>query len=184
MHTPYYLNMRNSGRNSGFTLIELLVVVTLSIVLMLAASAIFMTFLISNTKTSTNQLVKSEGDFALSQMEFLLRNALELLPNINGDTCTANMSEIVLKSNDNGITTLFTETDNGAAKIASNSGVYLTSGSIELSSEPVFNCIQSADKLSNYVNISFTLRKGTPGIDQARDIVEETFTTGVNLRSF
>ena len=45
-------NMELSQVNQGFTLIELLVVVSLSVMLMLGASALFMTFLVSNTKNS------------------------------------------------------------------------------------------------------------------------------------
>lgn len=171
---------------NGFTLVELLVVVTLSIMLMLAASAMFFMFLIGNTKTVAIQRVKSEGEFALSQMEFLLRNAVELVDNSNGDTCTQNMTDIVLVSIDNGVTTLFAEEDptDGLMKIASNSGTYMTSAAVELTNGPEFDCVQGADGVSQYVTIQFSLRRGTPGIDQPRDIVEKTFTTGVNVRSY
>lgn len=172
---------------SGFTLIEVMIVVSLSVLLMLTASSLFMTFLIGNTKTTTTQLVKAEGEYALNQMEFLLRNAVELLPNTDDETCVTDMEDIRFKSYDNGITTLMRETDptdSNKAKIASNSGVYLTSGAVELVSGPLFDCSQTPDGLSQYITIAFQLRKGTPGIDQPRDIVVQDFLTSVNLRSF
>lgn len=181
------LKLSAHSHQAGFTLIEVLIVVSLSVLLMLTASSLFMTFLIGNTKTTTTQLVKAEGEYALNQMEFLLRNAIELMPNSNDEICEPNMDEITLKSFDNGITTLMRETDpsdSNLVKIASNSGVYLTSGAVELTSGPVFNCSETPDGLSQYVTITFQLRKGTPGIDQPRDIVVQDFLTSVNLRSY
>lgn len=176
-----------AASQTGFTLIEVLIVVSLSVLLMLAASSLFMTFLIGNTKTTTMQLVKAEGEYALSQMEFLLRNAIQLLPNSEDDVCVPNMDEIRFKSIDDGITTLTREidsSDGNRPKIASNSGIYLTSGAVDLVAGPVFNCSQTSDGLSQYITITFQLRKGTPGIDQARDIVTQDFSAGVNLRSY
>jgi hypothetical protein len=118
-------------------------------------------------------------------MAFLLRNALELEANSFGQVCQEDMAEISFISLDNQITTLGSNTDSAddAAKIASNSG-YLTSAGVDLIAGPEFDCTESADGANQYVTITFTLRKGTPGIDEPRDIVEETFTTGVNVRSF
>lgn len=175
---------------AGFTLIELLVVVTLSIMLMLAASALFFMFLIGNTKAGAEQRVKTEGEYALGQMTFLLRNALELKANSAGQTCEENMEEIAFVSLDGAQTTLLSEVDpsDDLNKIASNSGTYLTSDAVELltGSETglEFDCVESGDGVNQFITINFTLRKGTPGIDEARDIVEESFTAGVNVRRF
>ncbi len=170
---------------TGFTIIELLVVVTLSVMLMLGATALFLTFLVGNTRTNAEQSVKAEGEYALAQMEFLLRNAVELISNSYGQECQASMQEIALLSYDGGVTYLFGEADaQGQTKIASNSGVYLTSNDVEVTTGPIFNCEASDDGLIQYVDISFTLRKGTPGINQPSEIVEQTFSTGVNVRSY
>lgn len=176
---------KQSIKQAGFTLIELLVVVTLSIMLMLAASALFFMFLISNTKAGAVQRVKNEGEYALEQMSFLLRNALELQPNNLDQVCEENMSQISFISIDNQITTLgsYVDPSDGATKISSNSG-YLTSSGVDVVSGPEFDCTESSDGANQYVTITFILRKGTPGIDEPRDIVQETFTTGVNVRSF
>ncbi|HEX7017377.1 MAG TPA: type II secretion system protein [Patescibacteria group bacterium] len=170
---------------NGFTLIELLIVTTLSIMLMLTAAALFTTFLISNNRTDSSQLVKSNGEYALGQMEFLLRNAIELLPNSQAETCTAGMTEITFRSVDDGTTTLFQEEDqNGIARIASNSGQFITSESVELVSGLTFDCVESPDKVQQYITISFTLQKAATSFGNDEVDVQQTFTTGVNIRTF
>lgn len=170
---------RLSSPTEGFTLIELLVVTTLSIMLMLGATAIFLTFLVSNTKTSGSQLIKNEGKYAQNQIEFLIRNAVTVIINDFNQVCDTNMSQIRLKAADNGLTLLFSEN----SKIASNSGTYLTSSSVDLIEGPIFNCSKSDDGVSYHVGYTFTLRKGTPGLDEATEIQTETFSGAAQIRS-
>lgn len=161
----------------GFTLIELLIVVTLSVVLLLTASTLFATLLIGNTKTTSSTLVKQEGSAALSQIEFLLRNATDV------PTCTS--TSMSIKSLDGGTTIIAAQQDasDSRYKIASNSARFLTSGSVELVGNTInVSCSQSSG-LAKYVTFSFTLRKGQPGVDQAREIVEQTFSSAVSIRS-
>lgn len=170
---------------NGFTLIELLIVTTLSIMLMLGAAALFTTFLVSNNRTTTSEVLKSDGEYALSQMEFLLRNAVELLPNSLNETCTTGMTEITFKSIDDGTTTLLAEDDSdGIARIASNSGQFITSSSVDLVAGPTFDCVESPDRVQQYITISFTLRKAVSSFGASENQVQETFMTGVNLRTF
>jgi prepilin-type N-terminal cleavage/methylation domain-containing protein len=179
------LTSQYKKQTRGFTLIEMMVVISLMVMLMLTAASLFFTTLIGTSKTNVTTQVKEEGDFAISQIEFLLRNAIELVPNSSGQTCQSGMESIAFKSYDNGITELLKEedpSDNNSEKIASNSGIYLTSSRVELINGPSFNCTQANDGSAPHITTSFTIRKGTPGIDQARDIVEETFTSGVSLR--
>jgi Tfp pilus assembly protein FimT len=170
----------------AFTIVEMLVVISLTVLLMLTATSLFLAMIIGNTKGTVTQKVKSEGEYALSQIEFLLRNAVSLQPNLSAQTCATGMDSISLKSIDNGVTTLAKETDpeDGFEKIASNAGIYLTSGATEITAGPTFDCRQSDDGSKTYVTVSFTLRKGTPGVDKPRDIVEQPFSTGVSLRTY
>ncbi len=185
--------MRQSQR--GFTLIELLIVVTLSVMLLLTASTLFITLLIGNTKTNSLSLIKTEGTAAIAQMEFLLRNALELQQNADGQTCQPSMTSVVVKGFDGGLYTLTALEDppgSGTYKVASTSATattYLTTAAVELiqngpnpDDRVMFNCSQSGAG-GTAVDVSFTLRKGIPGIDQAKDIVEQTFTTTTRLRN-
>lgn len=184
---------------NGFTLVELLIVVSLSVIIMLAASSLFMTLLIGNTKTSTTKLIKDEGDYAMSQMEFMIRNATNLVqvddawntanacqtaasPSVLR-TCDATMCALGVQSHDGGVTVLGKIMDGSDAKIGSNSA-YLTSDNIRLVAGPTFTCTDDSSGVGRYIGISFTLRKGTPGVDQPRDIVEQTFTAGAQIRSY
>lgn len=171
---------------AGFTFIELLIVVTLSVMLLLTASSLFLTLLIGSGKANSGTLIKQQGNVAMQQIDFLLRNAVDLKPNSTGQICEPTMTEVVIQSLDGGSTTLTARLDAGDSKykIASNSS-YLTSGSVEIVGDALnITCVQGTDLLNRYLTISFTLRKGVPGVDQARDIVEETFTISSNLRSF
>lgn len=169
---------------TGFTLIELVVAVGISVIIMLSAASLFMIMLVSNTKTSTNQSVRNEGEYALQQMEFLLRNAIDIQPNQFLETCQTDMSEIKFLSLDGGVTTLSQVLDdNDVPRIASNSSNFLTSESVELTSGPTFNCYQSSDLSNTYINFSFTLKKNALSFNQNENATEETFMTGVGIRS-
>jgi prepilin-type N-terminal cleavage/methylation domain-containing protein len=181
-------NPHSSGRQSqhGFTLIEILVVVSLSVIITLGAAGLFFTTLISNSKKNVLTTVKDEGDYALSQIEFLLRNAVSLQANPNSPTdpiCDTGMSSITLKSIDNGITTLSIQNNKIASQSASTgTPVYLTSTATQLSNLS-FNCEQASQNYGTYVTISFTLSKTSPDFNQPTP-VQDTFTTSVNIRSF
>lgn len=182
---PKFKSYKLPNFQSGFTLIELLIVTTLSIMLMLGAAALFTTFLIGNNRATTSETLKTDGEYAMSQMEFLLRNAVELLPNSLNQTCQSGMDEISFKSIDDGTTTFFAEDDdNGITRIASNSGQFLTSDSVTLTAGPTFHCVESPDRVQQYITISFTLRKAATSFGATETGVEETFTSGVNLRTF
>lgn len=178
---------------AGFTLIELMVVITLMVMLMLTASSVLFTTLVGTGKTGTSSLIKQEGDFAIDQIEFLLRNAIDLRPAVQGDlsevTCAPSMDTITFKNYDNGITTLSLLEDpseGNSLKIASSSAngdAFLTSSRVEVVNGPVFSCTQSGDGSGTHIDVQFTLRKGTPGLDQARDIIEQTFQASVNVRN-
>lgn len=187
---PKTVATRLQHTSSGFTFIELLVVISLTVVIMLSVTSLFMIFLVSNSRTSTEQVVKSEGDSALQQMTLLLRNAVRLVDNGQGQTCASNMDRITFVSLDGGTTTFeaISASTGAPVQIASNSA-YLTSTDVEVipnegGSQPLFSCQSSPDGRRQYVTTTFTLRKGTPGVDQVRDIVQQRFQSGVLLRNF
>jgi prepilin-type N-terminal cleavage/methylation domain-containing protein len=181
------MNNPTESKKAGFTMIELLVVVSLSVILMLAASALFLSFLLNRTKITAIKQVKDEGQYALNRMEFMIRNALEIVPTANYPTgCEPDMSEIAIRSLDGEITRFFTEEDSsdGHVKIASNSGVYLTSATVTITDGVRFTCTQPGDGSTQHVRIFFALRRGTPGLSEAREMAQSEFQTAVSVRSF
>lgn len=178
---------RPTGAN-GFTLIELLVVVSLTILLMMTAVAVFMSFLVSNSKLGALNLVKSEGDYALSQLEFFIRNSigLETTPEIE-NTCEAGMAAIAVRSIDGEVTVFSLEPDpddNNLTKVASASAqgvVFLTSSAVEVG-ELIFDCAQSDFGGSTRVNISLTIDRATESEDE-REMASQVFQTSTGVRS-
>ncbi len=156
---------------------------------MLTVTTMFMTFLIASNKASISQRVKSEGESALSQIEFLMRNTKRLVPGLDGATTCNNDSEnpmtnIALEGLDGYVTTLqaYPEED---PKIASHSTAiddyyYLTSDETTLSNLN-FTCLNGAEG-SYYVGVSFDLKIGT-GEEEGRETAIENFQTGVTLRN-
>ncbi len=125
----------------GFTLIEILVVFSILAVISVVASNMFFAILRGTTKTKTMQLVKQNGDYAISLMVRMIRNARSV------GTYTASSIPII---NPDGKTTTFSCGDvdgDGNNEIASNSAS-LISAEVK-----VVNC-----------NNLFTVTDGEPGI--------------------
>jgi len=179
----------NYKLNAGFTLIELLVVATLTVLIMLTVSSLFMTFLITSQKASIEQRVKSEGEDALAKIEFILRNSRKLVPGLDGATTCNNdpndpMNNLAVEGLDGYITTLQSYPIENP-KIASHSGAindyyYLTSDETTLANLE-FTCLTGAED-SYYVGVSFDLKIGT-GESSDRETAVETFQTGITLRN-
>jgi prepilin-type N-terminal cleavage/methylation domain-containing protein len=176
---------RFSQYQHGYSLIELLIVMTLSVMLIVAASGIMMTALLNNGRVNVQKTIKQNGDHAMGQMTTRLRNAIKLVANSSGQTCAPGMSEIRFQSLDEGITTFSAvEIEEGDTRIASGSGsIYLTSDAVKLDSL-VFDCTRADDGSSSSVKITFTLSKGQVGEGRATDYGLQEFTGNVTLRSF
>jgi len=173
----------------GFTLIELLVVTSLTVMIMLVITSMFMTFLITSQKTSIEHKIKSEGENALSNIEFILRNSRRLVPGLDGVTTCNNdpdtpMTNIAVEGFDGFITTLYAYPE-ANPKIASYSSAigdyyYLTSSETILSNLE-FTCL-SGEESSHYVGVSFQLQIGT-GEGADRETAVQTFQSGITLRN-
>jgi Tfp pilus assembly protein PilW len=156
---------------TGFTLIELLITTTLTVMLMLTITTLFMTFLLSNSKTNIRKEIKEEGLHALNQMEFLIRNARSYDTNY---TSCGSHPNIKIIGVDGGETRLI-ET---GGQIASNSAI-LTSQAVTLSNLN-FEC--SGDAGNRQIKIKFSLTKLAPTLGASENITED-FESTVNMRN-
>ncbi len=179
--------------HAGYTLIELLVVIALTVLLLIGGTSIFFTTLVGGGKTAAAEYVKQSGQHAMNQITFLIRNSRKLTLNsdLSPVVCQTAMSSVGLLNYDTGTTYIKKEMDgNGKERIASNSGSYLTPDDLTISSGPTFDCSPSSYGTSSWngaaptVTVRFTLRKGTPSVDKARDIVEIPFESSITLRNF
>lgn len=155
----------------GFTLLEMLVVSALLGTIGLMATSIFFTTLRGGTKAELIKEIKQNGDFAISTMERMIRNARDVT-----STCDNTAQPSITILNPDYKTTIFS----CGEQIASNSTI-LTSNKL-LVSNCSFICQKPTSAPQN-VAIKFTLsQKGSPPRPEERATV--TFETTISLRSY
>lgn len=161
-----------TNNSTGFTLVELLITTSLTVLLMLTITTMFMTFLIGNSKTNVKKTIKEEGLHAMNQMEFIMKNAHY----VEGTCGTGN--SIAITSLDGGTSTYSEQ--NG--KIASSSGTftsYLTSDTVSISN---LNFACTGVTGNRQIVITFDLDKDAPTLSEDTN-VSESFQTTVNVRN-
>lgn len=171
---------KQKSLQKGFTIIEIIIVSGLSIMLMLTISSLFMTFMIGNANANMRKTVYAEGNYALNQMSFLIRNATSI-------TCTTTPNPVVTLTSIDGGQTAFKKMGTvGNYRIASESAVthFPNGGFLNLTSSEVdvtsfgFTCPNAGD--AKYIGIDFQLRhKGSSGTSA----VEENFKANVLVRN-
>jgi len=163
--------MRN--RSLGYTLIELVVVAALIGIIGVVSVSLFLTSLSGGGKSSGTNEVRANGDYAITQIERMIRNAIR----IEG-ACTQDMTSLSLLNSD-GNTTTFSTLD---GRVASNSA-YLTSSSSQVSGAIDFDCEQSVDGAPGLVTVSFILNKAN-ALTNRFESVQVEFSTSVQLRTY
>ncbi len=160
-------------KKSGFSLIELIVVIGLLSLLMLAISSTMLMTIVSSNRIRTSAKIKQAGNYAIGQMQSLLRSAKTVV------SCTSPES-IVFINYDGGQTELLSEDDaNGLPRIASNSGTYLTPDNLTTSN---FSLVcEPSDIDPAIVKISFDLQDTVTTRDLENPLLH--FETSVSLRN-
>lgn len=162
-----------SKNEHGYTLIELVVVAAILGIIGIVSVSLFLSTLSGGGKSSGTNEVRANGDYAITQMERMIRNAVR----ING-TCTDNMSSLSILNAD-GKTTTFSLLN---GRIASNSG-YITAQSSQVSGSLDFDCFQPVDGSPGLVKITFLLNKAN-ALTNRFENVEVEFSTSVQLRTY
>ncbi len=157
-------------RKNGFTLLELLVATSLTVVLLLAVSSVFMTFLLADARTNLRRQIQSEGAEMISRMEFLLRNSktvtCNLIPNPMIDFVTIENNAIFITKNGTELT----------YTLGGGSPVILNSVDSQIDSLR-FTCTEDATTKKRVVVIELVV--------QHKDniAIKETFKSYVQLRN-
>lgn len=167
-------------KKNGFTLIEIIVVVGILGIIMVMGSNLFFSILRGSTKTKTLQLVKQNGDYAISVMGRMIRNARSV---------SGSESSITIVNPD-GMPTAFSCGDidippDGNAEIASNSA-RLISNEVKVSSNcsNVFSVTTGeVGARPNVVTINFTLSQAgvTTRLEEQASV---NFQTTISLRNY
>jgi prepilin-type N-terminal cleavage/methylation domain-containing protein len=163
---------------SGFTLIELLVTLTIAGFLLTTLTSIFGVYILNSIKLNMEQKIKTEGTYALSQMQTLIRNAQSI------SNCST--SSVTVTDEDGVETVIAKEADDDGDQIihtTSGNTSYLTSDYATMpdGEELEFGCF--SDELGlRYVEISFTLKKGLSANPDKTTAIQQ-FNGGVVVRN-
>lgn len=160
-------------KKNGFTLLEIMVVVGILGIIAVVGSGTFFSILRGSTKTKTLQLVKQNGDYAISVMERMIRNARRVSG--GGDSIT-----IV---NPDGETTVFS-CEGSPATIASNSAPLMDK---EVKVDSCYNVFTVTSGISGVrpavVKINFNLSQAEM-TTRPEEQASINFQTTVTLRNY
>lgn len=161
-------------KKSGFSLIELIIVIGLIAMLMLALSSAMLMSIVSSNRIRTTTRTKQIGNFALDQIQGIIRNSK--------DISICNSSVVTVSNQDGTTSTISVE----GSRITSNSNIYLTpSGTTTTNFQ--FSCLPgdtppiSGQEKSNVIKVSFYLKDATTTRDTENPSLY--FETSINLRN-
>ncbi len=166
----------------GFTLMELIVVSGLMVIIIVTVSSLFFSSLKGATKTSFVNETKQNGDFALSTMERMIRNAKNI-PNMSINCASLSRSSITIENPDNRTTT-FTCPTASEGQIASNSG-FLTSSRQAVSVYPAgcfFICSKQGISPA-IVKIKFNIHNLSAVVARPEENIDIDYETSVVVRN-
>lgn len=168
-------------KQKGFTLVETMITITLLAVAVVLGNRLFFSVLKGTNKSDQLTLVKQNGDYALSVMSRMIRNA-RLIENCTSDTIEIeNPDEAANPANtwtkfifDSSNKYIASESSSllGANARITDTGVELTAGS--------FTCTLGSNDEPSQVTINFTLE--APGL-RPEEKASANFQTTVEMRN-
>lgn len=170
-------------KNIGYTLIELLIVVAILGTVGFTATQIFFTVLQSTAKADLTREVKQNGDYAISNMEKMIRNAKSVSCG-SGAIILENFETPATQTTFNLSGTVPQQIASSSAFIggASTSQGMLTNTKVSASALS-FNCNSVAGK-PDLVTISFTLSQANATAARPEERASMNFQTTVSLRNY
>lgn len=177
-------NIKNR-KSSGFTLVELLAVMIVFIAVGSIIMAILVATLRGNNKTNALNSVRSNGQYAISQLARSIRNASTLIApfpcgSITSPTAT---SAVELAFPDGSVSTYSCQDSQGNLTIASNSAPLIDTSAITVAACQ-FTCGQSSPSDYPVIGIDFFLKtKGTNLVEQQASASAIEFQTSVVIRN-
>lgn len=169
---------------AGFTLIELLIVSTITVMLLLGVSSMFMTVLLSNTKTNISRQIKTEGNQLISQLEYVLRGAKNISVPSQYIACRSGLGQdfnfvsnnVPITVNEPDGTTHIISYDAGNQQLLLDNNP-LNSSFVIVANTSSINCTQDSATGKITITISVTLAR----VDGST--IQESFQSTVQLRN-
>jgi prepilin-type N-terminal cleavage/methylation domain-containing protein len=131
----------------GYTLIELVVVVGLVSILAIGISSAVLINAVTATRTKNTTHLRSVGDYSVNQLKQLIRGARDIT------LCDSTQNSLTLTSPDGGETLINLELDNEIGRISSNSGVYISPSTANITNFTL-DCLPS-DSDPTLIQLSF-----------------------------
>lgn len=177
----------------AFTLLELLVTSSITAILMLAISSLFITFLATAYKSRISQNLRESGSGAMRQMIDMIRSANEITSTCDKDTPLDN---IVLIGAD-GLESTIKEQDDRIASVSAatncspsdpycnpNGIVFLTESSLNTNylNNLYFKCYPTSEG-KKYIEVGFTLKIGDNEASNSARSTTLDFSSGISTRN-
>ncbi len=164
----------------AFTLLELLITSSITALMMLAISSLFITFLATAYKSRISQNLRESGGNATRQIIDMIRSANEIT-----STCDSSrpLNYITLIGYD-GLETTIKEDSDRIASISANSKFYLTekSASTDYLRNLTFNCYPTVEN-KKYIEVSFSLQVGEGTATNNARVTSLDFGSGIATRN-
>lgn len=160
---------------NGFSLIELIIVVGLIAILMLALSSSMLMSVITSNRIRTTTKTKQAGNYALDQIQALIRNSKDIT------VCNATTVTVI---NQDGTTATI---ELNGTRLTSNPNIYLTPiGTTTSLAAPLFTClptdtVATTENKTNLIKVSFDLRDSADSKPTENPRLH--FETSINLRN-
>lgn len=167
-------------KQKAFTLLELLITSSITALLMLAITSLFISFLASAYKSRISQSLRESGNNTMIKIVEMIRNANEI-----GSYCNADYPlDYINLTGQDGLYTLIKVENNQIASISATNKSYLTESSASQNhiSNLLFKCYPTPEG-KNYVEVNFSLHTGSGEEDNSARSTSLDFSSGVATRN-
>ena len=149
--------LKSAKSQQAFTLLELLITTSITALMMLAISSLFITFLATAYKSRISQNLRESGGNATRQMIDMIRSASEIT-----SLCDAEQPlDYITLTGVDGLQTTIREEDDRIASVSATKKSYLTESapSTDYLQNLTFKCYPTSEG-KKYLEVSFSLRVG------------------------
>lgn len=174
-------------RQAGFSLIELITVVAITAIVSLVSVNVLVTSQLRSTRANIISQVRREGDFAMQEITFLLRNAKYITANQFQQVCQDDMNAIRVVDQNGGTVELYLDVD----RIASNSGDTVSEDPASYFTSPAvmvtglrFSCRQEPSERGAFVEVEYTVESGSEEELSTESYYAQEYAGNVYVRSY
>lgn len=159
----------------GFTLLELLAVVGILSFILIAATQLLGSTLAGSGKSNSLQIVKQNGQFALSTMSRLVRLSKSVT------VCAGSDLQFIVSESGADVSYRFDLSGTRLRKTRAGQVSWVTENNAQVNS---FSCTLTPGSASNPAVVNLNLTIGKSGLSVENSVVNTDFKTTVSLRTY